>query len=306
MDDRMPAPSRFPFAHPRPAPPSWRAEARHPRLGRRSSRIAPCDAGAAKATHKIDYFRLGTGGQSRHGGRRPAIHDFLSFSTAGRGIAFAQHDGERQASHPRRIYGFFASPSPALARLGRCPLPRHRLSPGWRPSLCLTGHRRQSLSEQSGIEIIPGRVVAMNQPHLPRTVPVLHRFFPLNGSGDVVVAFEVDKSGQAVARRKSGGCCSTMLVSPPQDVGRDADIERSVRSVRHDVDPSARHAPRISAGGLTSRGWRAFARHDGEAAVPTDNDIFPSDQAFARHVGETAVPHRDGTQAMTPFPPLRT
>jgi hypothetical protein len=60
-----------------------------------------------------------------------------------------------------------------------------------------------------------------------------------------------------------------MLMNPTRQISRHTDIERAVWSIGHDVNPATRHSI-IVAGRIQqrnknkTRGWSAFADHDGE------------------------------------------
>ena len=93
--------------------------------------------------------------------------------------------------------------------------------------------------DKQRIQILPLRIELLDQPDLPRPAPAFDRLLPLDRRYDLLMALEVDQSLQPVSLSKAGNRPYPVLINPPKDVRRDADVKRPVRSVRHDIDVTA-------------------------------------------------------------------
>ncbi len=71
---------------------------------------------------------------------------------------------------------------------------------------------------------------------------MLHIFFPLNRSSNIVMDFEINEPLQAVRSSESLDGPLTVLGNPTNKITRDTDIERPVRPIGEDVDVTS-HAP---------------------------------------------------------------
>jgi len=96
-------------------------------------------------------------------------------------------------------------------------------------------------SEQRQIQIRPFRVHDFDQPYLPGSMPVLELLFPLDCRKHLLMPLKPNQPGQPVVPGEACASSCSMLISAPNQIGRDADIQRTVRPVRHDVDVSATH-----------------------------------------------------------------
>ncbi len=91
-------------------------------------------------------------------------------------------------------------------------------------------------------EVSPFPVFCVNQPDLPGAGPMLDIALALNRRADILVEFLPDEAFQPVPAREPFDEALAMLVGAPSKVCGDAHVERSVRAIRHDVDPAAAHA----------------------------------------------------------------
>ena len=114
--------------------------------------------------------------------------------------------------------------------------------------LAWPGHPRGS--GESLVKIVPGRIGGEDQPHLPGARRQCFRFLPLNGSADIVMVLDVDQPPEIVPSGEAVGHPRGV----PRPGGQDQDRwshrhQRTVRPVRHDVDPTAMHTAFISSAG---------------------------------------------------------
>ena len=76
-------------------------------------------------------------------------------------------------------------------------------------------------------------------------MPVFHALFADDGLVDIFVAFDVDQPDQAIlaAELRAAPLAVPQSTSsdPRGEVGGDADVQRAVRRVGHDIDPAAFH-----------------------------------------------------------------
>ena len=97
----------------------------------------------------------------------------------------------------------------------------------------------------SGVDVLeqvaPGGVGLADQAQFPLAVPVLHPFLADDGLVDILVAFDVDQPDQAMLAAELRAAPRAVLDNPRGEVGGDADVQRAVRRVGHDVDPAAFH-----------------------------------------------------------------
>ncbi len=113
-------------------------------------------------------------------------------------------------SHPRHLHGR----SPSVRHLGVMAL---RL-------------------RQSSIEILPVRILCLDQVQLPLTAPTLELFFPLNGCCKVGAMLEVNQSSQTVLLGEPGHIPQSMFPDPSQEIVCHADIQRAAEAIGQDID----------------------------------------------------------------------
>ena len=105
------------------------------------------------------------------------------------------------------------------------------------------GSGRGSARSKRGLDIVPQvapvGVLRADQLELPLALPLLHRLLARDGLADVGVAFGVGQAGEAVFGAEFGAGALAVLVNAGGEVGGDADVERAVGGVGHDVDPAA-------------------------------------------------------------------
>ena len=124
-------------------------------------------------------------------------------------------------------------------------------------------------SQDSPVQIPPLRIVCRDQIVLPFPRPSLDVGLPLDCCADVVEAFEVDQSFQVVLPGKSTERPCPMFGNPPYQIIRDPNIERAMRMVRHEVDPTAFHRDQ------TIRGSKAGAWMAGTRPAMTETPALP-------------------------------
>jgi hypothetical protein len=95
---------------------------------------------------------------------------------------------------------------------------------------------RYRFETQTHREVVPVRVVGFNQVDLPVAVPVFQLLFARDGRRHVSEEFVTDKPINGVARRETFDRASAMLVEARDQVGRHADVERTVMLAGEDVD----------------------------------------------------------------------
>jgi hypothetical protein len=89
---------------------------------------------------------------------------------------------------------------------------------------------------QTHRQIAPMRVVGFDQVDFPVAVPVLQLFFARYGGRHVGEELVSDKPINGMARRKAFDCAGAVLVEARDQVGRHADVKRSVMLAGEDVD----------------------------------------------------------------------
>src|ERR1043166_2330351 len=107
----------------------------------------------------------------------------------------------------------------------------------WRPH---TGQRR--------IEVIPMRVLSLDQIDLPRAWPFLHGFLALDSLSHVAEFLEPHEPVHLVFAREAGPFSGAVLFHSENDAVGDAGVEGSSRFAGEDVDPVTAHG--------ASRNWR--------------------------------------------------
>jgi hypothetical protein len=99
---------------------------------------------------------------------------------------------------------------------------------------------------QAVVKIIPVRVLCENELDLPGARPVLYQLFALNRQANVIVALDIDQPLQPVPLGEAFEHSLAMLPNPACEIARYPDIEGTVLSVGHDVDPAASHVGFVS------------------------------------------------------------
>lgn len=84
-------------------------------------------------------------------------------------------------------------------------------------------------------------------------------FLALDGKPDIVMPLEIDKSFQIVLLGEAVGHAFAVLPGATYKIGSDADIQRSIRSVGHDVNPTAAYD-----GSIAIVDARIKSAHDGK------------------------------------------
>src|SRR2546421_12668277 len=64
------------------------------------------------------------------------------------------------------------------------------------------------------------------------------RFFPLNGSANIIVRLVVNEHFKCVSLGEAVNQTLAMLIGSARQVARDADIKRAITPVRHHIDPA--------------------------------------------------------------------
>jgi len=123
-------------------------------------------------------------------------------------------------------------------------------------------------SDQLFVEIFPFAIC--RQAHLPDSRPMLHVPLALDGRPNIRVTFEIHEPFERIALGEAG--CDALPMLPPAfcKIARNARINRTVRPVRHDVDPGVFHCwklPRKTARGNGFVDGRDQPGHDDVSAV---------------------------------------
>jgi hypothetical protein len=87
-------------------------------------------------------------------------------------------------------------------------------------------------------------IVFFDEAYLPITLPLLDIFLARYGIDRIVVAFEPDKVANIVARTETRSGFAFMFVNPPNQVIRDAEIERAVFVAGQKIDVK-HHTPGV-------------------------------------------------------------
>src|SRR5262249_14010463 len=109
--------------------------------------------------------------------------------------------------------------------------------PGTRPGMTTVLTR----SNEALVEIFPTGVLRQDQAHLPSTRPVFHIAFALNPGADIIVPFRIYEPPETVALSEALGDAFPMLPGAKREIVGHGCIERTIRTVRHDVNPSSDH-----------------------------------------------------------------
>ena len=146
-----------------------------------------------------------------------------------------------------------AGTSGAWFTVGRCLGRRDHVHGG---NLCFVegkGSRLAGVSEQVFVQVVPERILSINQVQFPVTRPMFDVLFSSDRHADVVMPFSVNQSGQVISLREPVAGAGSMFPCAMGKIVRYPDIQRSERLIRHDVNPSAAHGASVSGDGLTIR-----------------------------------------------------
>ena len=103
---------------------------------------------------------------------------------------------------------------------------------------------------QSDRQVRPMRIVFVDQVDLPLPVPALELLFAQNRWFHLPEQLEMNESVNGILRGESGECVAAMLPDSADEIGRDPDIDCSVRLARKDVDAGlafVSHRPEFAA-----------------------------------------------------------
>src|SRR5579871_3030875 len=103
----------------------------------------------------------------------------------------------------------------------------------------------------------------MDQPDLPASRPMLDVFLPLDCGKHILMPCGINQAVQAIVLGEPA--YEPLLVlshTTPPDVAGDADIQRSIATVGHDVDPAGRHLRQLSAR-TVKKAWTHMPRRIG-------------------------------------------
>jgi hypothetical protein len=128
------------------------------------------------------------------------------------------------------------------------------------------------------VQVGPFWIRLLNQRQLPEPRPVLEILFPLQGVANIVVKFAVRQTFESVPLRKPVGDALAMFPHASSQIAGDADIERALRFVRHDVHIAAPW-PNFT--------WIAHGAQD-KSLQATENGRQTTAQSFAAYLGAVA------------------
>ncbi len=117
-----------------------------------------------------------------------------------------------------------------------------------RPKSSFPRTRESSLRNDNAVEIIPLRVVFLNEVHFPRSQPLLEAFFPCHGALGILVNFKIDESFHMIPLGEAVHLVVLMLPHHLDKIGSHPDIQGAVASTGKDVDIEVlghRHVSRI-------------------------------------------------------------
>src|SRR5690606_28980197 len=100
----------------------------------------------------------------------------------------------------------------------------------------LTRGSTPKLSAKLLIKITPFRIKIFNQLDFPVAIPALQRFLALDGGSDAHMLLIPDEARTCITTGKTFRQTLAVFVYSLLEVGRDADIERSVSAARDDIN----------------------------------------------------------------------
>ena len=127
---------------------------------------------------------------------------------------------------------------------------------------------RQRFQPQSDSQIMPMRVVALDQIDLPRPVPVLQLFLACDGGRHVGQPFVANKAIDAIAAREPTAVAVSMLPHARKQIGCNANVKRPARLACKDVDARLFHGCTPIASSVLAAMWTPKqVRGDGTSVV---------------------------------------
>jgi hypothetical protein len=143
---------------------------------------------------------------------------------------------------------------------------------------------------------LPARIRLRDQVHFPHTRPTLEAGLALDCELDFFMMLCPDQDLQAGPGGEDAVHALFVLCHPSRQVTGHADVDRAVRPVRHDVDPSTTHVPLASDGRVKpghDGGRVRCGRDDGRRVGPA-RDGSGRDMP-GHHAGSDRIaPARDG------------
>ena len=88
-------------------------------------------------------------------------------------------------------------------------------------------------------QILPVRILSVNQTHFPRPRPMRDGFLALNRGPDVVMLFEIDEVFEPVPLCETVNQTVAVLTATPNEIARNAGVENTVTTIGHDVDEAS-------------------------------------------------------------------
>jgi hypothetical protein len=101
--------------------------------------------------------------------------------------------------------------------------------------------RPPTTSQQPILQIVPIRIASDDQSDRPSSRPPLNIGLALDRAKHIAVLFGVNQALQVVARCKHRSSAVLMRRNPCGQVTRDAGVQRPIRTIGHDVEPSRGH-----------------------------------------------------------------
>jgi hypothetical protein len=159
-------------------------------------------------------------------------------------------------------------------------------------------------SYQTNRKIVPAWVLGDDQTHFPGSWPALHAGLALDCGGHVFVRFCVYEPVQFISSGECRSGAGLMLANPADEVVCYAKVQRSVRTVGHDVDPAGGHASdrsdRLLRKGLQngpfpdSCTWSAGQVVGGRAKPSHDTECADRATKYPDHAPEYNVTYYNG------------
>jgi hypothetical protein len=114
-------------------------------------------------------------------------------------------------------------------------------------------------------QILPVRILRVNETHFPRPRPMLDGFFALNCGPDVVMVFEIDKAFERVPLGETVNQAFAVCVDTRNEIACNAGIENTVTTIGHDVDETGHEEFKIG------RCFSAVVRRMDETSLTTSH-----------------------------------
>jgi hypothetical protein len=161
------------------------------------------------------------------------------------------------------------------------------------PALC----RPSTTLLQKAGQIVPIRIARDDQPNLPGSWPPLDAGFALDLCEYVAMLFTVNQATQYVFPHENPPHPVPVFVYPAREIRCNPDVQSAVRTVGHDVNPTAFHAvvhnKRMLTNGLSASGDRQVVGGRDKAGHDAGQDCGSgSDRSGnrSRPAGHTATP----------------